>query len=183
MRGLISLVIVAVLTSCHYSAGPGNSPWVGASVSVPYICGDLNGEYTRALIREVNQCTELCYSDGCATYQIEVAISECTDENIGFRYDRNKSGNLTDHLIPIESRNRIVAQFSLIDCHNGCIALGPEEVVVNVEFDHEFDSGSDRLNQFSLGQVTDLEATKLTVPTRAGKVLAKKIVSYICDAW
>ncbi len=183
MRALWLCLVACVATACHYSPGPGCSPWLGSSISVPYVGGDCNGEYTRTLIRQLSQCGQFQYSDCGGCYQLCVTVFVSCDENIGFRYDLDKSGAITDHVIPIESRRKIVAEFSLIECATGAVVVGPERVSAQVEYDHEFDSGSDSLNQFSLGQVTDVEAARQTIPRRTGEALATKIVDYLCSAW
>ncbi len=180
---IITTTVLLAFTSCGYHFGAGSAPWIGSTISVPYICGDETGEFTRTLVRELASSGAFQYTDDCGCYRLCVNVRELCDENIGFRYDINKEGQQTTTIIPVEMRTRTVAEFSLVEASSGCVVLGPERVSAMVDFDHEFEGGSDHLNNLSLGQVTDLEASKEVIPGRLGQALAERIVDYLRGAW
>ncbi len=177
------LGLILFLMSCGYRMNEDCCPWIGSTISVPYIGGDRTGEFTEALVREVASSGAFEYVDGCGQYRLCVAICSRCEENIGFRYDINKQGDLTNTVIPVEARARIVAEFSLIETCSGKTVMGPERITATVDFDHEFEGGSENLTLFSLGQLTDWEAAQEAVPGRGGRVLAQRIVDYIRFAW
>lgn len=180
---IATIALLSILSSCGYHLGSGSAPWVGSTISVPYVCGDTTGEVTKALIREIASSGGFQYDDCTGCYSLCVSILDRGEENIGFRYDINKQGTLTTTVIPVEGRSRYVAEFSLVEIASGCIVLGPERISASVEYDHEFDYGNEDLNNLSLGQVSDVEAARDAVPYRVGKALAQRIVDYLRGAW
>ncbi|MDP1835482.1 MAG: hypothetical protein Q8K75_06080 [Chlamydiales bacterium] len=178
-------VLALGLSSCSggYHLGQGEAPWLGSTVSIPYVTCDTTGEVTRALIREVATSGAFEYVDGMGSYQLCVNLRDYNEQNIGFRYDVDKNGALTRTVIPVESRSRAIAEFSLIESCSGEVVLGPERVSASVEYDHEYNSGSDSLTSFSVGQVSDIEAAREQAPRQLGEVLAERIVDYIRSAW
>ncbi len=52
-------------------------------------------------------------------------------------------------------------------------------MTVAVDFDHEFEGGSENLTLFSLRQLTDWEAAQEAVPGRGGRMLAQRMLLII----
>jgi hypothetical protein len=138
---------------------------------------------TRELIRELatSGCFEYVNSGG--SYELIVSVLDSNEENIGFRYDVNKEGQRTDTIIPVETRSRILAEFSLVERCSCDVVLGPVRVSAFAEYDHDFNSAGGGVNRFSLGQLTDVEAAQEAVPDLVGRVLARRIVDYLKNTW
>jgi hypothetical protein len=182
-RFLLSLLTIASFSSCGYRLGRGEAPWLGSTLSVPYVSCDTTGEVTQALIHEIATSGAFEYVDSGGAYRLCVSMLDYVEQDIGFRYDVDKQGDLTKTVIPVETRSRAVALFSLVEACSGETVLGPERVSASVEYDHEFNGGSDTLTRFSVGQVSDIEAAREQAPRQLGAVLAQRIVDYIKNAW
>jgi len=180
---LLLPLLMLVFHSCGYRYGRGEAQWVGSTISVPFVNGDCTGNFTQALIRELSTSGSFRYVNAGGRYRLCVSILCQDEDNIGFRYDTDRHGNLTTTTIPIETRARVVAEFSLVHACSGETVVGPERVSAWIDYDHEYTSGSDSLNLLSLGQVTDMEAASIVVPPRLGQKLAQRIVDYIGAAW
>ena len=180
---LIAPLLLIALTNCGYKYGRGDAQWVGSTISVPFVEGDSTGDFTQALVRELSTSGSFRYVNCGGSYRLCVSLLCQEEDNIGFRYDTDRDGDLTTTTIPIETRVRATAEFSLVHVCSGEIVVGPERVSAWIDYDHEYTSGSDSLNLVSLGQVTDMEAASVVVPPRLGKKLAERIVDYLGAAW
>ncbi len=176
-------LLLCCLASCNYRLGCGEAPWVGSTIAVPYVEGDTTGEVTQAIVREIASSGAFQYGQNCGCYTLCATILDRDEENIGFRYELNKNGTPSKTIIPVESRGRYLVEFSLVESCSGCVVLGPIRVAGSVEYDHEFDEGTEQLNELSVGQVSDVEAARDAVPQLVGKVLAQRIVDYLRGAW
>lgn len=152
-------------------------------MTIPFVEGDLDGELTSALIRQVGQSGTFEYRREGGALLLKVEIIDTSDENIGFRYDRNKMGKLKKRLIPDETRATIFAEVSVIETGSGTVLLGPVRLSADVEFDHDFYSSRNGINIFSLGQLTDFDEARSAAQRPLNQALAKKIVDYINNNW
>jgi hypothetical protein len=148
------------------------------TVSVPFIDNDTGGELTRALIKKLSQ-SEQYRPSGCGRYTLEVSILSNKDENVGFRYDQNREGDFLNTVIPAETRTALLVEVSLIDTVKGCLAFGPARLSASHTFDHDWYVSLDRVNVFSLGQVTDYDDAKDGVYHPLTQKLAQKIVDLL----
>src|SRR5690606_34666957 len=145
--------------------------------------GDLDGSMTASLINELARsvCFQLRQCDGDLI--LKVKITDWRDENIGFRYDRKKKGELTHSVIPTETRLTAYSEVIVENSRTGCVVLGPVRVRACVDFDHDYYSNRDGVNIFSLGQLNDVDAAYDAAQTPLNQALARKIVDYLCNSW
>lgn len=177
---VLLLALVCLCTSCAgYRWGHGDMISQFQTISVPYVEGDYDGDLTAAIIQQVSQSGLLTYRDSGADLILQVDIIDYSDENIGFRYDRKKSGKLSSRIIPDETRAWVSAEVSVLAA--GCEepVLGPVLLSAYVEFDHDYYDSRNGINVFSLGQLTDIDAARDTAQRPLNRCLAQKIVDYI----
>ncbi|GAB4237092.1 MAG: hypothetical protein Tsb0021_16920 [Chlamydiales bacterium] len=180
---VICIFILLFGSSCGYRFSTIQDMVLGCrTISVPYIIGDDDGEMTSALIH--------CLTASGYRYQkchgeiiLFVSIVECRDENVGFRYDRKKSGELTRSIIPAETRMIVSAQVRVIDAEKGCDLIRPFYVRDSIDFDHEYYSSREGINVFSLGQVTDIDGGRESAWRPLKRKLAQKVVDYLSNIW
>jgi hypothetical protein len=143
----------------------------------------MEGLLTQSLVREISRRGDLTYVPFQGDLILEVNLLEVRDENIGFRYDRKKSGKLTKSVIPTESRAYALAEIRLIQTATQTTLLGPLRLTATVDFDHDFYESRGGINVFSLGQVTDLESARDAVQKPLYTELSRKIVEFIHECW
>jgi hypothetical protein len=172
-----------LLSSCGYRFGQGELAERYPTISVPYVVGDLEGEITGEIIKQLIATHAFEYRNCDGALTLYVVIQEYHDDNIGFRYDQNKKGELRDYIIPVETRTSVVAEIQLVDSATGCVILGPVLIKAIVDFDHDYYSSKKGINVFSLGQLTDIDTAEEIVQHPLNRVLAVKIVEYIRNSW
>lgn len=172
--GLLSLMLL--ISSCGYHLDWNSDQ---ETMTVPYACGDQDGYFTNALTEAIHCSGQFRIVNSEGKYLLQTALKNCREEGIGFHYTKDNEGNISRTIIPNESRYYLSATFSLIDCSKNCILLGPVDLDVTVDFDHEYDSSPNKINVFSQGQLTDIETARITVHEIAVRQLAKKIVDYL----
>ncbi|MEI8364949.1 MAG: hypothetical protein WCF65_00895 [Parachlamydiaceae bacterium] len=182
---LLVMLACCLLSGCGYQLGQGCEGLSSrySTMSVPYVIGDQNGSLTSAIIREVVQSGSFEYRTFGGGLVLNVKRIDITEDNIGFRYDRKKSGKLTKDTIPTEARISMVVEFSIVEATSGCTVLGPICLSAAVEYDHDYYSSRDGVNTFSLGQLSDLEEAYDAVQTPLNQVMAQKIIDYISQSW
>ncbi len=149
------------------------------TISLPYVGGDERGLFTAALIREIECSGAFQYVNAGGELELIVKMFDFREENIGFRYDVNKHGQLTNSLVPAEMRFSTLAEVTVFDTQNGCILLGPIKVASHVDFDHDYFKVRDGQNVFSLGQLTGTEEAKEAASPLLYRKMAEKIVTYL----
>ncbi len=197
MRSLSLLPLIFLLSSCGYRAGQGEAPWINSSISVPYVENDTDGQITSALIRQIQASGLFRYVDCNGCYRLKVKVVECRDENTGFRYDQVNNGNtnqdtapgqesnqeLTNTLIPIESRKWILVQVEVFEGTSGEPVAGPVCISAFVDYDHGYHLLNNQLNVFSIGQLTDISVAGEAVARPLSEAVARSIVDYLLNAW
>ncbi len=170
-------------SSCGYHFGRGSISSVYNTISVPYVIGDVDGSLTATLIKEIEQYGGPSYVDGSGQLRLLVKVLDFRDQNIGFRYDRKRRGQLQHTIIPTETRIKVIAEVTLINSRTCNKVLGPLILSASVDFDHDYYSSRNGVNIFSLGQLDDIDAARDAVKVPLYKALAKKIVEYINESW
>jgi len=145
--------------------------------------GDEDGDLTAAVIRELSASGGFAYCNSGGDLLLKIKISDSRDENIGFRYDRDKEGRLTRSVIPTETRQTVVAEVSVIDARSCCCLLGPALITASVDYDHDFYSSRDGVNVFSLGQLSDVDEARDAVKRPVNRLLARRIVNFVSESW
>lgn len=183
-RLVLALALVATaLTSCGYHFGQGSIPNQYRSISVPYIIGDEDGDLTAAVIKEIGAYGGLCYRDRGADLILKASILDIVDEDIGFRYQRNKNGTINKNVVPIETRISTIVELSVVEAATCKVILGPVIITTPIDFDHDYYSSRDGVNVFTLGQVNDVEEAYDSVMRPLNRATARKIVEYISESW
>jgi len=149
------------------------------TIEIPYVKGDLDGSLTGAIIKYVTRSGAYEYRSNTASYVLNVCNLEIDETDIGFRYDRKKHGKLTRDTIPIEERITATAEVSVVQTASGVVILGPEIITVSVDYDHDYYFSRDKVNVFSLGQLTDLEEAYDAVQVPLHNELAKAIAEFL----
>ncbi|CDZ80443.1 hypothetical protein BN1013_00955 [Candidatus Rubidus massiliensis] len=180
--GIIACFLLSQ-TACGYHYGQGSQLAAYKTITVPYVIGDLEGIFTSELIKKIATSGDLSYDNFCGDLCLEVKIINVIDDNIGFRYDRKKKGDLTHAIIPSETRLTGITEIKLTDTKNGTVIIGPIQISATVDFDHDYYSTRDAANLFSLGQLTDFDEAYHVALKPLYQILAEKIVDYIFQSW
>lgn len=173
-----------LLCSCGYRFGDQSGlPATYSTISVPYIEGDIDGLMTACVVKTIVRSGTFNYREFGGALLLKIRVLDVDDENIGFRYDRRKSGELRKSIIPTETRRTIYAEVVVENAATRCIILGPARLSASVDFDHDYQYARDEVNVFSLGQLSDIDQAIDAVQTPLNWILARKIVDYITQSW
>lgn len=172
-----------LFSGCQYQFGYGELSEKYSTISIPYVEGDTDGELTSELIKQFSISGALKYVPNDGALRLVVKWLKLHDENVGFRYDRKKGGELKDYIIPTETRLFATVEVSIIDTSTQKVIQGPHIISTSIDFDHEYYSSHHAVNIFSLGQLSDIDAGRETVMHPLNEMLAKKIVDYVIHLW
>ncbi len=183
-RSLFLVICSIALASCGYHVEHQESPLSGYStITVPYIIGDTDGSFTPVLVRELVRSGAFQYRAHDGVLQLNVAIVDVRDENIGFNYDRKKRGKRTKDVIPTESRVIATVEVSVTERGTCRQLLGPARITASVDYDHDYYFSRNGVNVFSLGQLIDIDSAYDAVQTPLQELLARKIVDFVNQSW
>ena len=150
------------------------------TLSVPFAEGDTEGDLTAAVIQQISSSGVYTYRKEGGNLLLKIKVVDLRDENIGFRYYRNKEGKLKKDIIPTETRMAVTAEVTLVEAGSCTPILGPTLITAGVDFDHDFYSSD---TTFSLGQLNDYDSAYDAVVQPLNKALAQKIVDFVNDGW
>lgn len=176
-------LFLLALTSCGYYAGDGSLANQYETITIPYAKNDLDGFLTKEITKVFATDSDLRVENYEADLILNVELLNIDEENIGFRYDRNKRGELIHEVIPVETRLIAKAIVSLVDASNGCLIVQPIVIEATYDFDHDYTSPLNSVNIFSLGQLTDYDEAYDAAVKPLYHNLAKKICDYVSDVW
>lgn len=177
------LLMAGGISGCQYQFGTSEIALCEATISIPYIEGDQKGGLTAEVIKKVSTSGSFRYVEMGGDFLLKIKLIGLDDENIGFRYDRKKRGELKKSMIPTETRTKATAEVLLIDSGTGQSIRGPFTVSASVEFDHTYYATRHALNTFSLGQLNDVDAAHDAMMQPLNRSLADKIVSELLNSW
>lgn len=178
-NNLCFLWLALVLTSCGYRWGDGDIAGRYKTISIHFAEGDLSGALTQAVVHEIASQTSLVYVNGGADLELVIKLKEIDEENVGFRYDRNKHDKRVDYIIPTETRLQAFAEVTLVDRAEGCALFGPLWLEASYDFDHDYYTSHNAVNIFSLGQLTDYDEAYDAAMKPLYQNLARKIIDYL----
>lgn len=182
--GLIgALTLGGLVSGCGYRFGQGELASKYETISVPYVKEDLDGTLTAQIVKALSVRGGLRYERVAGDLILYAEIIDVADENIGFRYYRNKANKITKETIPVETRLSITAEISIVDASTGEVLRGPVRLSAETDFDHDYYSTKNNINESSLGQLTDFDEAYDAAKRPLHQELAKKIVDYIYDSW
>ena len=171
------------LAGCGYAIQSGDKVNVSSGINVPFVVGDIDGQLTQELVKEL--ATRGCRIEQreSANLLLNVELLEIRDENIGFRYDRKKRGQLTHSIVPVETRVFAKALVSVVDVRNNCTLLGPVYIEAWYDYDNDYYYSQNGVNVFSLGELSDYETAREAAKRPLYRVLARKIADYVLVSW
>jgi hypothetical protein len=182
-RVFIFFISYLSLTGCHYQFGRGELSQRYQTISVPYVKGDQKGELTAEIIKRLETSGAFRYRSEGGELTLKVELVEFHEENVAFRYDRKKTGELKKSIIPTETRLQALAEVQLIERGTNQTIWGPMRVTASVEFDHTYYATRDEINVFSLGQLNDFDAARDAVMHPLNRALAERIVDEVLNSW
>lgn len=180
---LLFMFCLLACLSCGYHPGNGGTLTAYRTISVPYVQGDWNGELTASLVKEVSQSTNLLYERNGGAIILQVRLIDIDNENIGFQYFKNKRNDIKRSVVPNETRLFANVEVQVVEAASGCVLLGPVLISADVDFDHDYYTTRNRVNVFSLGQVTDIDEATDAATRPLNQRLARKIVDYLNNNW
>ena len=185
-RGILCVVLLAgwfALSGCQYQFGRGDLSERYATISIPYIEGDQKGELTMEVIKKLSTSGAFRYVNNGGDLVLKIKLIELSDENIDFRYDRKKTGELKSSIIPTETRYTALAEVQIIEFGTGTIVRGPTRMTASADFDHTYYTTRDEINVFSLGQLSDIDSARDAAMHPLNRFLAERIVDYVINSW
>lgn len=177
------ILVLFVLCACGYRFEEESAIPRHTTISVPYVEGDWDGGLTAAIVEQIGRTGCYTYQRDGGTLTLKVELGDFTEDNIGFRYDRDKHGHLRHSIIPVETRLKAKVVVTLIETTSGKALLGPACLTGCIEFDHVFESPLKSVNIFSLGQLSDYDDAFDAAYRPLNRELAQKVVDFICDSW
>lgn len=177
------LLPLFLLMGCGYHVGQDGVSASYPTITVPSIKGDSNGDLTSSVVKEISSSGCFEYRQAGAAAILQIALVDLDEDNIGFRYDRHKHGNIRRTIIPTETRLTGTVEVTLIEACSGTPILGPAKLTASVDFDHDYYTSRNGVNIFSLGQLNDYDEAYDAAMSPLNAVLAQKIVDYICNSW
>lgn len=179
----IFILIGWCLVGCQYQFGRGELAERYSTISIPYVEGDQKGELTTEIIKKLSASGAFRYVTNGGDLLLKIKIIELYDQNIDFRYDRKKRGELKKSIIPTESRFTVVAEVLLVEFGTGQTIRGPTRITASTDFDHTYYTTRDEINIFSLGQLSDIDVARDAAKHPLNRHLAERIVDYVINSW
>ena len=179
MRNCLLSIILCLLCGCGYQFASSN-PSFSKTVYVPFVDGDIDGTLTAAIIRQLSSSGNLTYQECGADLILYVRILDDREENIGFRYELD-NGDYTRTVIPTELRYSMLTEITVTDS-SCCTVLGPIKISAHTDLDHDYYYSRNGVNEFSLGQLTDIDGARDAMITPMNRRLAEKIVDYVSNS-
>lgn len=181
----IAILSAAMLFSCcgyHFNDDSGLAASY-ASISIPYVEGDLDGSLTASIVNEFVRDGSFEYRRTGGALVVHLSILDYQNDHAGFRYDRKKDGERRKSIIPTETRRTIYVEINVEDAASKSIVLGPAQLSASIVFDHDYEYARDEVNVFSLGQLSDINQAIEAAQTPLNQILARKIVDYVIHSW
>lgn len=163
--------------------GTGEAVSPSKTMQVPMVKGDIDGSLTQLVVKELAQRGCRIDQAKACNLVLHVDLIEIRDEEIGFRYDRNKKGEMTHSIIPVETRVFAKAEVYLEDGCKGCTVLGPVRIEAWHDYDNDYYYSQNGVNVFSLGELSDYETAKEAAKIPLYRALSRKIADYVLVSW
>ncbi len=150
------------------------------TICVPYVEGDTQGLLTATLAEQIERQGNFKYVQDGGRYLLHIEILDGKNKNIGFRYDPKRLKDRHRHrLIPDETRRKLLAKVTVIDSLTQKEVMPAAYIVGSCDFDHQNYSLSNNINNFSLGQLTDIDTANEAVDIPLYRSLAHNIALYL----
>lgn len=183
--GLLIQTIIGgmILEGCAYQFGHGELSHRYATITVPYAEGDQKGDLTAEVIKNLSTSGAFQYVNGNSDLILTIKLIDMRDENVGFRYDRKRTGKLKKSILPTETRINALAEVLVIEAATGNIIRGPTRITASTDFDHSYYKSRNGINVFSIGQLNDIDAAREAAIRPLNRRLAERIVDYVINSW
>lgn len=178
MRAFLLLICFAC-TSCGWHFANSYVKNDTRTLSIPYVQGDHDGLLTAELIAQIEKEGSFTYVQEGGEYTLQVVLLDSKSDTIGYRWDPKKLASGKRKIIPNEARRRLLAKVSVVQSLTNTILVGPAYIVAETEFDHENYNLNHNINNFSLGQLTDIDTTYDVIDIPLHRDLGKKIALYL----
>jgi len=181
------ICFLPILTGCGYHVGQQNAFSDYKTISVPYVEGDLDGDLTAAIVKAISSSGSFEYRLHDGALLLMAKVINLADVNIGFRYDRHRNGELSQTIIPDETRLTLIVEISLLEAASGRLLDGPFQLAANVDVDHDYNGNNgpedSNVNEFSLGQLSNADAAFEAAEKPLNRAIARKIRDYLSHSW
>lgn len=162
------------------------------TISVPYVEGDAEGQFTAELIRQLTNSDLYTFVRKDGDLCLKVSIVGDKNDVVGFQYDLTTTkGKIERNLMPLENRRTLTATVTLIDTSTEEVVLGPVNIKASTDYDY-IDVNSlktvsfinehgkrEKTISFSLGQLDSIEGAQDAALTPIYCQLAQKIAQAI----
>jgi hypothetical protein len=153
------IIIVVSCASCGWRLAHSVSSQQPMHIAIPYAKGDSTGEFSNRLIAAVSSQPGFVVDDS-GQYQLSVNLLDSREERIGYRYDPRRLHEGRKKIVPNENRGKQLVEVSIIDTHSQKVVRGPVYILGSAEYDHQENSIDNDINDFSLGQLSDINAAQ-----------------------
>ncbi len=160
------------------------------SFNLHYVGGDFDGLLTKELICQIAASGVFEYKKSGADYKLKVNVENVTNDQIGYRYDRDNDGKLKKYLMPTESRQKISASVSIFSNSLDKVVWGPKTICADVDYDYveqddlkdlSFIKDGERTTvlAFSIGQMESINCAQEASLLPLYRSLCKKIIDVL----
>ena len=151
VKSLFLLLALVALPSCSYKMASHSNNLV---VDVPFIQGDELGVLNKKIVYYLSQSGQFIYHPSSAKAFVHVDNLKVRKINVGYRYEVDESAELTNRVIPSESRLFVTAYVSLKNSI-GEIIKGPFIAKAHHDYDFDFFANFGGVTPLSRGQVEE----------------------------
>ena len=180
IAGCLLLLICMSLSGCsgwHFSDSIAHKK----TVQIPFAHGDATGEFTRKVISEVSKQPGFSVDDS-GQYLLVIRMLDSKNQKIGYRYDPIELEKDKKKIILNESRALSLVEVTLKDTFSNTTVLGPSYILGAIDYDHQENSIDMNTNDFSLGQLSDVETAQDVTYIPLYRDLAVKIGAWLQNA-
>jgi hypothetical protein len=190
---LLASLLAFSFSSCGYHTTASDDK---TTISVPYVEGDAQGQFTAELIRQLTNADLYTFVKKDGDLCLQVSLVGDKNEIVGFQYDqktekKGKKVKIERNLMPLENRRTLTAQVTLTDTSTEEVVLGPLNITASTDYDY-IDVNSlntvsfinaqgkrEKTISFSLGQLDSIEGAQDAALTPLYNQLAQKIAQAI----
>jgi Lipopolysaccharide-assembly len=182
---LLASLLAFSFSSCGYHTAASDDK---TSISIPYVEGDAQGQFTAELIRQITNSNHYDFVKNDGDLVLKVVLEGDKSDIIGFQYDETpKKGEIEKNLMANENRRSLTAQVTLTDACTEKVIVGPVNITASTDYDY-IDVNSlkevslineqgkpERTISFSLGQLDSIEGAQDAALTPVYRLLAQKV--------
>lgn len=172
------------LIGCGYHTPNHTNKLSGYStISVPYVTGDAEGNFTSILTKTLVDSGSWKYQTFDPEISVIVEIEESKVEDIGYNRHFNQNNQIQRWMDPNERRLSVLLKVSVIEEATQRVILGPTHLSDSVKYDFDEEFSEDNLVGFSLAQYNFYENAERMAYTNLNERLAKVVVDYLVNSW